>query len=255
MPDARAERGTAASAMARLAAGAFACMLIVIAASAYIRLGNAFPMMADGTAFARGAHRVAASLAGIAVLWLAVLAYRRGVARLAAGAALAVAVFLALLGAATGTSPPPGAALGNVLGGLALAMLAAWLHASARASAVHVDKTLAVTVLAAACAQALLGAWMGTRHEDVDANVLIAHVALGAAVAMLAGWLGLRIANGGKPGTGLTLIALAALAPLAGLVSAFFEPPAEIAVSHPLAGALLLAALAWINARLPLASA
>lgn len=242
----------AASRAGQAAAFAFACMLIVIAASAYLRLSTVFPPLLDGTLAARGAHRVAASLAGMAVLWLGILAYRREAARPAAGAALALTAFLALLGGATGSAPPPAAALSNLLGGLSLAVLLAWAHVgAARTAPVPVSRRFALAVLGAACIQAVLGAWMGTRPDPVEGNILLAHLLLGVVVALLAGWLGVRLAGAGSAVTGWVVLALAGAVPLAGVGSAFLEPSAELAVVHPISAALLLAVLARVSARGP----
>lgn len=234
---------------AALAATGLACMLVVIAASSYIRLGSLFPAVADAVAFARGAHRVAASLAGMAVFALAWLAYRGRAPSWAAYAALGVTFLLAGLGAAFGTTPSPAAALGNVVGGLALAALLAWVLARAAAARTAANPPLAHAAFYLGCVQAALGAWIGTRPEEVGFGTMSTHVALGAAVALLAGWLGVRLAASGAR-MGLAMLALAAATPLAGAISAFFEPPAELALLHPVAAALLLAMLSYSLARL-----
>jgi hypothetical protein len=232
---------------ARVAGVAFACMLVVIAASAYIRLAGAFPALTEATALARGAHRLAASLAGIAALALAWLAYRGRAPRGAAYAALAITLLLASVGAAFGTAPPAAAALANVLGGLALATLFAWAHGKAATVGAPWSSKLAFAALALACAQAALGAWIGTRPEPVGAGALLAHLLLGAITALAAGWLGVRLAPV-RPALGLGLLAAAASAPLAGALSAFLEPPAELAMLHPVAAAWLLAMLSYGHA-------
>ena len=86
---------------------------------------------------ARGIHRASASLTAVAVLVLAVLAWRRAPLRArqgpAAGIALILTLALSALGVATGTTPPPPAQFANLFGGLLLLALLAWL--SGRVSA------------------------------------------------------------------------------------------------------------------------
>ncbi|HEX6267681.1 MAG TPA: hypothetical protein VFZ81_12385, partial [Burkholderiales bacterium] len=114
----------------RLLAGAgLALVLVVIAASAAIRLsgqdlGSILPVV-------RGIHRVSASVAALLIVAAAWLAWRGGRRRLAA-AILLVTAGLSVLGAATGISPPPWAQAGNLLGGLLLAALLAWLLGGAQ---------------------------------------------------------------------------------------------------------------------------
>ena len=103
---------------ARLAAAAatgLGLVLLVIVVSVAIRL-EAGPLTA-----LRGVHRAAASLEVLAMLALAWLAWRR------ASLVIALTVFLSLLGIFAGQNPPPVAALGNLLGGLALAAAFAWV--------------------------------------------------------------------------------------------------------------------------------
>ncbi len=140
-----------------LAALALALVLAVLAASAYIRLSPAPGPALDA---ARMIHRVSATLAGIFVLLLAGVALARRSGVFAALGALALVAFLAVLGSAAGRSPPPAAALGNLLGGLALAALLAWLLGRARAPRELGARTRRVAVLALAAA-ALLCAFIG----------------------------------------------------------------------------------------------
>jgi len=121
-------------AFAAAAAVALALMFAVVAASAYIRLSLA----ADASALlpvARGVHRAAATLTALAVLVLAVLAWRspglRARAGIAAGAALLLTLALSALGVATGTTPPAPAQFANLYGGLLLLALLAWLGVDA----------------------------------------------------------------------------------------------------------------------------
>jgi heme A synthase len=241
----------AARRAALLAHVGLVCMLAVVAASAYIRLRASYPSVVDATLLARGVHRVAASAAGIAVIALAYLAWRRNAgARAAVTLALGLTLLLAWLGAATGISPPPAASLGNLAGGLALAALLAWIYVPVRDVDVPIKTTWCTLALAAVGSQALLGAWMATMAPE-DATVFVLHVLLGIAAAALAGWLGVRLAAAGRAPAGFALIGLAALAPALGIVSVLLEPPAEFVFLHAVAAALLLAALARLRAAHP----
>ncbi|MGD9952583.1 MAG: hypothetical protein AB7S87_08405, partial [Burkholderiales bacterium] len=136
-----------------LSAASLALVLVVVLASAVIRLAG--EEIGGALALVRGVHRVAASAAALAILGAGWYGWREG---RRARAALVVVVMLALsaLGAATGTEPPPLAAAGNLLGGLLLAtLLAWWLGRDAR----HGGEPLLLAVAALALAQALLGAW------------------------------------------------------------------------------------------------
>ncbi len=242
--------------IAACSAASLVLVLAVIAASAYIRLGagSATPPSAASVEGVRIVHRVAASLAAIAVLALALLAWRARLARAAAFAALAVTIALSALGAATGTSPPPPAVLGNLLGGLVLAALLArvlgqtWpLGPPARSTA---PRGMLLTALGIGAAQAVLGAGVALSGNDVDLIWLLAHIALGISLAILCAWLGIVLSRAGLQAQGLALIALAALAPVAGTLAALLELGPVAAIAHPLLAALLLAALAGVHARI-----
>lgn len=224
--------------------------LVVIGASAYIRFveaGGAAPLV-----LARGLHRVCASLAAIAVVASAVLAWRADDARLRRIALLALVLTFALsaIGIAWGMTPPPAARAGNLLGGLALvAALAALLGRTA--SVVRGLRAARALPLAAglALSQALLGAWLAAHPEAGPDAALLAHVLLGlttAAFSLIAA-LGLLAVNRRQ---GMVLAAAAAFAVLAGASSALFELPPAAALVHPVAVALLVAALACGTARL-----
>ena len=114
------------------AALSLGCVLAVVLVSAAIRLGSGFSVLSGFQLMVlRGIHRTAASLEVLAVLWLAWMAWsaRRAQPRraLAAGLALAVTAFLSVLGILAGQDPPPAAAMANLLGGLALTAIFAWL--------------------------------------------------------------------------------------------------------------------------------
>ncbi len=237
-------------ASAALAAAGWALMLAVVAASAYIRMSAAPGADVD---LARGVHRASASLAGLVVLLLAAHALWRRVLVPGALAALALTAFLALLGRATGSAPPPPAALGNLLAGVALAALLAWLFGRARAPwrAAAPERRLAHAALAAAALQVAFGAWIATfLAAERPSLAPWVHAATGIAVAALVAWLGMRLSRAGLARPGMAVIALAALALAAGIVAALLDLPTLAALAHPLATVLLLSALAQAVARI-----
>jgi len=221
-----------------LTAASLALVVVVVLASALIRLAG--EELGGALAFVRGVHRVAASAAALTILGAGWYGWREG---RRARAALVVVVMLALsaLGAATGTEPPPLAAAGNLLGGLLLAtLLAWWLGRDARRG----GEPLLHAVAGLALAQALLGAWSTIfEANEVWTAALLAHATLGLATAGLAGWVALRARAWG-------LLALAAAAPLAGLVSALLDAPTPAALAHAAAAALLVVAAANAHGRL-----
>jgi len=239
----------------RAAGVALALMFVVVAASAFIRL----TLAADASAtlpIARGVHRAAATFTAVAVLLLALLAWRSAALRarvgLAAGAALLLTLALSALGVATGTTPPPPAQFANLFGGLALLALLAWLSGRAQRSApVPVLDTLAQltrVALVLGLAQAALGAALATLWSASDAIALTLHVLSGLVVAAFAFALGIRLAGAGVP-IALGLIGAALAAPLAGSVSALLELSPAAALAHPLFGAATLLLLARLDGR------
>jgi hypothetical protein len=221
-----------------LTAASLALVLVVLFASAVIRLAG--EEIGGALVLVRGVHRVAASAAALTILAAGWYGWREGRRTLAA---LVVVLMLALsaLGAVTGTEPPPLAAAGNLLGGLLLAaLLAWWLGRDARRG----GEPLLHTVAALAAAQALLGAW-STIFEagEVWTAALLGHATLGLATAGLAGWIALRARAWG-------LFALAATAPLAGLVSGLLDAPTGAALAHAAAAALVVVAIAHAHGRL-----
>jgi heme A synthase len=235
---------------AALAAAGWALMLAVLAASAYIRMSAAPGADVD---LARGVHRASASLAGLAVLLLAAWALWRRRIVPGALAALALIVFLAVLGRATGSAPPPAAALGNLAGGAALAALLAWIFGRTAAPwpAAARERRLVRGTLAAAAAQAAFGAWLATCVPVEPPSIVPwVHAATGVAAAALAAWLGVRLARAGLARAGIALIVLAALALGAGAASLLLDLPTIALLAHPLATALLLSTLALLAARI-----
>lgn len=211
--------------------------LVVVAASAVIRLGAS--ELGDAMAIARGVHRAAASLAALLVLALFWRALR--IAELRRAAAIAVVLMLALsaVGWATGTQPPPAAALFNQLGGIALAALLAWLAGRTAGSEGIEERPLARAALLFASLQVVFGAALVQLGPQLPIALLVAHAVSGLAAAAVGAALGLRL-----PARGAALLAAAALAPLAGTLSALPAPAIVNQVVHAAAAALLLAAIA-----------
>jgi hypothetical protein len=221
-----------------LTAASLALVLAVVFASALIRLAG--DELGGALVFVRVAHRLAASAAALAILGAGWFAWREG-RRAMAAPVVALMLALSALGAATGTEPPPPAAAGNLLGGLALAALLAWWlgRAGRRGGA-----PLAHAVAALVAAQALLGAWCTLFERDETWTfALLGHATLGLAAAGLLAWVALRA-------RAWPLVALAAAAPLAGLVSGLLDAPPAAALAHAAAAALAVAGAAWAHGRL-----
>lgn len=221
-----------------LTATSLALVLVVVFASAVIRLlgedvGGALLVV-------RGVHRAAASAAALAILVAGWYGWRAG-ARASAAAVVALTLALSALGAATGTSPPPWAAAGNLLGGLALTALLAWMLGRERRPGRSAPLLHAIAALAAL--QAALGAWNTIFEDETWSVVLIAHATLGLATAGLLAWLALRLRAWG-------LLALALAVPLAGFASAVLDAPPAAALAHAMAAALLVAAAGFTHGRL-----
>jgi hypothetical protein len=249
--------------LARLAALSLALVLAVAATSAYLRLGTtpracekglrcaassiATPSKAPGIALVRAVQRVAASMSALTIIALAVIALRRrGEALAPALGALGLAAALTAIGLAYGVSPPPGAALANLLGGVALTALLAWLLGRlqpARAAPARV----ALPALALLLAQSAFGAWLSTRLDPPALALALAHAALGLAAAAAAILAGLRLL-GTHARLGLGLAAAALLALAAGLATLALDAPFAAGVAHNAAASLLAAALAYAAA-------
>lgn len=222
-----------APALRKLTAASLALVLVVVLASAAIRLfnqdlGALLPVV-------RGVHRVSASAAALLILAVGWLAWRGGRRPLAAAVVLLM-TGLSVLGAATGTTPPPAAQAGNLLGGLALAAMLAWLlDARERFSG---KSFLWIALL---CTQAVLGAWLAIFAEELWSLPLIAHATLGLALAGGIIWL----ASFRK----ILLAALAIAVPVTGIAAALLAQPLAASLAHAAAVALLIAALAWAHGR------
>lgn len=220
---------------AAAAAAGLGLVLLVIVVSVAIRL-EAEPLFA-----LRGVHRAAASLEVVAMLALAWLAWRRALL------VIALTVFLSVLGIAAGQKPPPLAALGNLLGGLALAAAFAWALGRAHGHRPQGSNRLAWTAAALVALQCALGAWLSLFAEELWSWALLAHAALGLTLAAGAAWLALRLERAPQR---FALLGIALAAPAAGAASALFGQPLGASLAHAAAGALLVAAAAYAHARL-----
>ena len=226
-----------------LAAAGLACLLVVVAASAAIRLEWGFI-----PAF-RIVHRAAASLEVLAVLWIGWEAWRgrREHPRLAMAAALALALTVALsaIGIASGQHPSRPAALANLLGGLALASTFAWLLGAVRGRGAALAAALAALMGALLGSQALIGARLSI-FGRTELPALPAHALLGIVTAALTAWIALARIRGAS---GRLLFACALLAPTAGFTALQYDYSRGAALMHAIAVALLVAAAAYVIGR------
>lgn len=236
----RTRQGTQEARIGRAAWAGLVLVLVVIVFSVAIRIGED-AASAGLMRVLRGVHRVSASaevLAAIALVWLA---WRRSLA------VAALTIFLSVLGILAGQKPPPLAALGNLLGGLALAAAFAWVLGRAHARAPQGRDRLARAAAVLLALQCALGAWVSLFAEELWTWTLAAHALLGFALAAGAAWLALRLARASQR---FALLALALAAPAAGAASALFDQPLAASLAHAAAAALLVAAGAYAHARL-----
>ena len=180
----------------------------------------------------RATHRVSATLATPLLLVAAWLAWRSAQRALGAGVAL-LTIGLSVLGAATGTSPPPAAQAGNLLGGLALAAMLAWLFSRERPAWI---------VVALLALQVVLGAWLAIFAEELWSVPLLAHATLGLALAGAAAWFSLLQRK-------FLLLPVAAFVPAAGIAAALLGAPLAASLAHAIAAALLVVAVARVRGR------
>jgi hypothetical protein len=216
----------------RAAAAGLACVLAVVLASAAIRLNARLPFLdATDVSALRLLHRASASLEVILALWIGWKIWRsRHEYRARTGAVVALLVLtvvLSLIGIVGGREPSPLLALGNILGGLALAVTFAWLGAGAPSVAGWLVALLAL--------QAFIGARLSIFGHG-GAAALPLHIYLGLCLAGLVGWHSFL--------RGRLLFALALLAPLAGFTALQYEYSGAAALAHAASAAFLLVALA-----------
>ena len=242
----------------KLAAGlGLGLLLAVVVAAAGIRLGT-------GTGALRLLHRTAASLEVIVVLWLGWMAWRARATRpavfRAALLAAGLTALLSVIGIATGQNPPAAWATANLLGGLALAAVFAWLlgksgsepyfrprvaegnRALTPISATHLALTSLIGVLLAV--QLFLGARLAIVERFAVA--LPVHGLLAMVLSALLAWVALARVRGTA---GKALFALALVAPIAGFTTLQYEHSAGAALAHAAAAALLLATAAYAFGR------
>lgn len=234
----------------RIAGLAAFLTLVVVAASAAIRL--AAQELGDDLLRVRGVHRTAASLAAILVIVVFVAALRNRRSRTAASAALVLMLALSAVGWATGTQPPPAAALFNQLGGVALAALLAWLagRAATGSSGTEVDRSLAMTAVLFAALQIVFGALLVLLGPPSAIALLVAHAVFGLTAAASGAALGVSLWRTGDGRLGAGLLLCAALAPLFGVAMVLPAPAIVMQVGHAAAGALLLVAAANAHGRM-----
>lgn len=118
-------------------------------------------------AWATPLHRGVASLLGIFILFLTLLAFFQHRHRLLSLALLSLTVWLAMLGLRSGSLHDPAVVMGNLSGGFAMLGLLGWLWFSltaepavrfdAHSSKAPLPRALLITALAALCLQILLG--------------------------------------------------------------------------------------------------
>lgn len=221
------------------AATGLGLVLLVIVLSVAIRLG-AEAASAGLLAALRGVHRTAASLEVLAALALLWLAWRKALP------VIVLTVFLSALGIAAGQNPPPAAALGNLLGGLALAAAFARVLGRAHGRDAQNWRRLAHAGTALVAAQCAFGAWLSIFVQGAWSWALVAHAELGLVLAAGAVWLSLRLARRAQR---LALLGAALAVPVAGL-SALSGQPLAASLAHAAAVALLVVAAAYAHARL-----
>lgn len=235
-----------------VAAAGLALVITVVLLSVAIRVGQAAtPPMGEGMLLLlRGIHRTAASLEVLAAAWLGWFAWRARTERpaLARSIAFAVAITAALsvLGIVAGRTPAPPAAAGNLLGGLALAAVFAWILGQLRRSdgpAADYVVGGGVVLLAVQC---LLGARLAVFPAAAASPALPAHALLGIILACGAAWLARRIGRQQNRAAGY---ALSLLVPLAGFTALHFEHSAAAAFAHAIVAALLIVAAAYTRLR------
>ena len=240
-----------------VAKAGLALVLVVVLVSAAIRL-NSFgvaPMVSPpGLTALRALHRAAASLEVLAAAWLAWAAWRRETrSRKAIGVVLALTAFLAVLGVVAGRTPSQGQAIGNVLGGLALAAAFAWVLGEegsgtfSRQRAAGGKRFLTPFLLLGGllAVQSLIGARLSI-FGRTDLPALPLHALLGLGIAGLLAWLALARIQG-RAGRWLFVLALGA--PIAGFTALQYEYSAGAALVHAACAALLVAASAFVLGR------
>ncbi len=236
----------------RLIGAGLALVLAVVLLSAAIRLGQvaAPPISDEMLLMIRGLHRTAASLEVLVAAWLSWMAWRirAECPALARGIALAAALTISLsaLGIIAGRTPPPAAAMGNLLGGLALAAVFAWLLGDRRTPADRTTGRAVWVLVALLAAQCILGAWLAVFPGAAASAALPAHAMLGILLAAAGIWLARGVVRLPRRRIG---IGLALLAPIAGFTALHYEDSAGAAFAHAVVAAVLIAVAAYTRLR------
>jgi cytochrome c oxidase assembly protein subunit 15 len=262
----------------RVATAAVVVVLVIVAASAYLRQASVRLNCPDWPACtqritgedparaqpaaeraARLVHRLSASIAGALVLLIAYLSsvqQPRMRSDIALSAALVVlTVFLAVLGRWSRTSQAPLVTLGNLLGGMTLLALLHWMRLrTSPTKAAAVDAGRLAPVAGAALALALAGVALGALVSGSHAVPAVraasgellatAHLLSGLLVLLLTGTLALHpAARRSGRSVGVTAFALAIAQAMTGWISTRFDYPLAAALIHNVLAALLLVAL------------
>lgn len=235
-----------------LAGAGLGFVIVVVIASAAIRLGaETFPP--EVILVLRGAHRTAALLEALVVLLLLWTAWR---SRLVLAIA-ALTLLLSVVGVLAGRNPPAGAALVNILGGLALAGCFSALLAgqgagvASRRSGQEGNRALTpIYFFPMLALQALLGAIASVLVKEVVSWTVLMHALLGIALAAFVTRGALRLH---EPLLRSGLLLLALVVPAAGFGAALFGLPAAGSLAHAAAVALLVSAAAFSFAHAKLA--
>ncbi|HEX7218694.1 MAG TPA: hypothetical protein VF280_05705 [Burkholderiales bacterium] len=202
-------------------------VLLVVIAAAGIRLETGIPGL-------RVVHRIAASLEVVVVLWLAWMAWRRRAVQVALG----LTALLSVIGIIGGQQPPPAIAAANLLGGLALAALFAWIYGKSGSDPTRMNRGQTPIFALLLALQVALGAWLSI--VELYSAALPAHGMLALVLSALLVWL----ARGKR-----LLVALALAAPLAGFSALHYEFSPLAALAHVVAAAALLVTAAYALAR------
>jgi hypothetical protein len=224
-----------------LAGAGLGLVLVVVIASAAIRLGaETFPP--EVIFVLRSAHRTAASLEALVIVALLWTAWRSRVVL----AAAAVTLVLAVVGVLAGRDPPAGAALVNILGGLALAAcFSIFLKGKAVQGAEGGWRNSVPTPVyffPLLALQALLGAVASLVVKDVVSFTVLVHALIGTAltvfIARAALHMDRRLLRFG-------LLMLALIVPAAGFGAALFGSPWSAALAHAVVVALFVSAASF----------
>lgn len=145
-----------------------------VSGTAYQRL---LQRSGDSLAWATPLHRLVASVLGIAIVFLNLLAWRNRRHRANALALLMLTLWLAVLGIRSGSLHDPAVVMGNLAGGFAMLGLIAWLRFRLGSRAVPLGgngspKTLLLLALALLSGQILLGGFTSANFAATSCRTL-----------------------------------------------------------------------------------